>query len=204
MSITRHRRFKHVLSGVALSTLMAGFVALSAAPANAADGPVLLEALNLDNTTHIVNIWEGGNPETGSGEYRKIALDNPGYSKDDGPLITNKRTGGANQRWHFTRQKDRTYKIENMDSHKCVTAVSHWVYQTKCEKGPRQSWTIKQLAASPSYRFNFYQIVNVGTGKALSRYTTGNPPKPPKVYGSTAAQNIPNGNDENQMWRLDN
>ena len=201
MSITWHRGFKRVLSGVALSALAAGFVAFAAAPAHAADGPTLIEAPNFDNTTHVVDQWIFA---SGGARWMK-ALDDPAWSKDDVELITYARNGGRNQLWHFTRQQDRSYQIRNVHSGKCVTAYPAGpVTQADCNGRPQQHWTIKQVSYSPSWTANAYQFVNVSTRKALSQFGHPSTPKPfdPTANGAKVFQSKPNINDKYQFWKI--
>ena len=206
MSITRHRGFKHVLAGVALSALTAGFVAFTAAPAHAADEPTLIEAPNFDNTTHVVERWIWGEEVGDENHDRRWqkALDDPSWSRDDVELVTYENYGRRNQRWHFTL-RDGSYQLQNAFSGKCVTATPAGpVYQASCDGGrPDQRWTIKVISHG-SFTTNEHQFVNVSTGKALSQFGH---PSTKKSFDPTADfkkvfQSNPDINDKYQFWQI--
>ena len=216
MSITWHRGFKHVLSGVALSALMAGFVAFTAAPAHAADEPKLVAAPNFDNTTHVVERWIWGD-EVGNenhGRRWKMALDDPSWARGDVELVTYEhewslyyKEAKRNQQWHFTRQKaDGSYELRNVFSGKCVTATPAGpVKQAECKKGRTdQHWIIKEHLFAGGSASLGYQFVNVSTRKALSQFGHPSTPKPfdPTANGAKVFQSKPNINDKYQFWKI--
>ncbi|MFJ4871561.1 RICIN domain-containing protein [Streptomyces sp. NPDC088757] len=81
------------------------------------------------------------------------ALDNPDHGTTAGTrLITWTPTGGANQRWTFTRRSDGTYELKNAESGLCAdveggsTSAGARIIQWTCTGGANQRWSLTRRA----------------------------------------------------------
>ncbi|MGW3559784.1 RICIN domain-containing protein [Streptomyces sp. NPDC000963] len=89
--------------------------------------------------------FEGVHTLTAAGK----ALDNPDHGTTAGTrLITWTPTGGANQRWTFTRRSDGTYELKNAESGLCAdveggsTGAGARIIQWTCTGGANQRWSL--------------------------------------------------------------
>ncbi|MET9933941.1 MULTISPECIES: RICIN domain-containing protein [unclassified Streptomyces] len=81
------------------------------------------------------------------------ALDNPDHGTTAGTrLVTWTPTGGANQRWTFTRRSDGTYELKNAESGLCAdveggsTSAGARIIQWTCTGGANQRWSLTRRA----------------------------------------------------------
>ncbi|MFF4174180.1 RICIN domain-containing protein [Streptomyces sp. NPDC001744] len=123
------------------------------------------------------------------------ALDVPDHSTTAGTrLVVWTPTGGANQRWTFTRQTDGTYELRNAESGLCADVESGSagagarIIQWTCTRGANQRWTLTRrsdgthtLASAASGLLLTAASSGDGasvtqqpdTGAALQRWTVG-------------------------------
>ncbi|WP_225804544.1 RICIN domain-containing protein [Streptomyces sp. NK15101] len=103
------------------------------------------------------------------------ALDNPGHSTTPGTqLVTWTPTGGANQKWTFTRQADGTYEIKNYESGLCAdvesgsTSAGAKIIQWTCTSGANQRWNVVRRSDGT------YTVASAASGLLLTTASSTN------------------------------
>ncbi|MEV8588461.1 RICIN domain-containing protein [Streptomyces sp. NPDC051180] len=123
------------------------------------------------------------------------ALDDPDHSTTAGTqLITWTPSGGANQKWRFTRQTDGSYEIANVESGLCAdvegasTTAGAKIVQWTCTGSAHQRWNVTRRPDGT------YKVASLRSSLLLTTASTAN--------GALTTQQ-PDTGSPLQLWSID-